>query len=280
MISRRRFIIAAAGAGVSAAGLVYIRKIEPAWLRVSRMPLSLPAGKWQGAPLRVLHLTDLHFSRAVPLGLIEAAIARGLAEKPDLICVTGDFVTYNEDYDASVYAPVLARLSAAAPTFAVLGNHDSRVINRFAVLPHRVSELLRHAGLTLLHNRNQTLTVHGRRVHLAGVGDWWMRECLPSEAFRNLTPAPNEPVLALCHNPDAKETLRPHPWDALLCGHTHGGQCGLPFINAALAPVRDKRFLGGAYRYADRWLHISRGVGNLHGVRLFCRPEINVLEFA
>ena len=281
MISRRRFIIAAAGAGLSATGSgFYIRKIEPAWLRVTTSQLKLPPGKWPGTPLRVLHLSDLHFSHAVPLSLIDAAITRGLAEKPDLICVTGDFVTFNESYDAAAYAPVLARLAAAAPTFATLGNHDGRFKNPFAVAPHQVGELLRHAGLGLLQNRRETLSVRGRRLHLVGVGDLWMRECLPQIAFNNFAPPADEPVLALCHNPDAKEAIRPHRWDALLCGHTHGGQCGLPFIGAALAPVRDKRYLGGVYRYAERWLHVSRGVGNLHGVRLFCRPEISLLEFS
>lgn len=104
---------------------------------------------------------------------------------------------------------------------------------------------------------------------------------MPGVAFRELNSSSSgEPILALCHNPDPKEHLLFAQWHALLCGHTYGGPCGLPFIGAALAPVKDQRYLGGAYRYANRWLHITRGVGNLHGVRIFCRPEVSLLELA
>jgi len=51
----------------------------------------------------------------------------------------------------------------------------------------------------------------------------------------------------------------------------------VPGIGAPLAPVRDKRFVRGLHHWNDRWLHITKGVGNLHGVRLNCRPEVSLL---
>jgi predicted MPP superfamily phosphohydrolase len=51
----------------------------------------------------------------------------------------------------------------------------------------------------------------------------------------------------------------------------------MPLLGRALAPVRDKNFIVGAYRYDDRWIYITRGVGNLYGMRLLCRPEVSVL---
>jgi predicted MPP superfamily phosphohydrolase len=122
--------------------------------------------------------------------------------------------------------------------------------------------------------------VRGRRVHLVGLGDWWCGDCRPRQAFRGFIPPPGEPVLVLSHNPDSKAALKLYRWHVLLCGHTHGGQCGLPWIGAALAPVRDKSTIAGVYRWADRWLHVTRGVGNLHGVRFACRPEVALLELA
>lgn len=280
MITRRRFIIAAAGVAAGVGALAYARRIEPSWLDVTEKNLALPPGTWSGAPLRVLHLSDLHFSHTVPLAQIAEAIDRGLALRPDVICVTGDFVTANERFDDVAYTPVLARLAAAAPTFATLGNHDGGLFSsdsNGAIAVARVGGMLTRAGLSWLHNRAVATTVRGRRIHLVGVGDWWSRQCLPLLAFRGFAPPPGEPIFALSHNPDSKDALLPHPWHVLLSGHTHGGQCGLPFIGRACAPVRDKRYISGAHRYEGRWLHITRGVGNLHGVRIFCRPEISLL---
>jgi predicted MPP superfamily phosphohydrolase len=83
--------------------------------------------------------------------------------------------------------------------------------------------------------------------------------------------------ILLNHNPDAKDLVRSYEWDLMLCGHTHGGQVCLPFIGAPFAPVRDKRYLHGLYAWNKRWLHISSGVGNLHGIRFNCRPEVSLL---
>jgi predicted MPP superfamily phosphohydrolase len=48
----------------------------------------------------------------------------GLAWWPDLICLTGNFITCNDSCDLSYYRQILRRLSGAAPAFACLGNHD------------------------------------------------------------------------------------------------------------------------------------------------------------
>jgi predicted MPP superfamily phosphohydrolase len=109
------------------------------------------------------------------------------------------------------------------------------------------------------------------------MGDWWCDDCQPALAYRDFSPAPGELVLALSHNPESKDALKKFPWHVLLSGHTHGGQCGVPLLGRALAPVRDKNFITGAYRYDDRWIYITRGVGNLYGMRLLCRPEVSVL---
>jgi predicted MPP superfamily phosphohydrolase len=64
----------------------------------------------------------------------------------------------------------------------------------------------------------------------------------------------------------------------MLCGHTHGGQCQIPFVGAPFAPIQDLRFLEGLQPWNDRWIHVTRGVGNLHGLRFNCRPEVNLLN--
>ncbi|MDR1191385.1 MAG: hypothetical protein LBK60_06960 [Verrucomicrobiales bacterium] len=64
----------------------------------------------------------------------------------------------------------------------------------------------------------------------------------------------------------------------MVCGHTHGGQTRLPFIGTPFAPVKDQRYVAGLNEWHGRRIYTSRGVGNLHGVRFNCRPEVTLLE--
>ncbi len=275
-ITRRKFLHSLCGALASAAvGAAYMRWAEPPWFDVTSTAVALarPGFDPGEAPLRVLHLSDLHAYRPwVSLAHIARAVALGVAQKPDLICLTGDFITAEYD-DFAAYAEVLRPLTTAAPTFACLGNHDcgrGRAVG--------VRALLAAAGIELLHNRSCEIAVRGRRVQLIGVGDWWTGECRPAVAFASAPPRQRAVRLVLNHNPDAKIAFAPHDWDLMLCGHTHGGQIGIPPLARLFAPVQDKRFIAGLYSWEGRQLFITRGVGNLHHARLFCRPEVSLLN--
>ena len=77
-----------------------------------------------------------------------------------------------------------------------------------------------------------------------------------------------ETTVLLSHNPDSKTEVQDHPWDLMLCGHAHGGQLWIPFFGAPFASIRDRRFVKGLRRWNNRWIHVTKGVGNLHGLRL------------
>ncbi len=275
-LSRRRLLLGASFLAV--AGAAYTSLLEPGWLEVSHHTVQL--GPTEAAPLRVLHLSDLHASGHVPLEFIAKAIQLGLAEKPDLICLTGDFITKHFSRFAD-YAEVLKPLAAAAPTFACLGNHDG---GKWAARPRygghadhgEVRKCLAAAGAKLLLNQSEDIDLRGRQLRLVGLGDLWAEELLAKEAF-SAPASPNTATLALMHNPDGKDAVAGYPWHLALCGHTHGGQCRLPFLGTPFAPVRDHRYVAGLNRWNDRWIFTTRGVGNLHGVRFNCRPEVSLL---
>jgi hypothetical protein len=274
-LTRRKFLFGALGAATGA--IAYMKWLEPRWLGLGRHELNL--GAHGGSPIRLLQLSDFHASEHVSLDFIQSAVEEGLKLKPDLVCLTGDFITGR--YDAfRRYAEVLKPLAEAAPVFATLGNHDGGSWVGAAGYSDTglVRELLSRARIELLHNCSTSIQVQGRKLKLVGVGDLWADELDAPSAFS--APRDGTATILLSHNPDSKDQLCAYPWDLMLCGHTHGGQCDLVFLGTPFEPVRDKRYVRGLHRWNDRWIHITKGVGNLLGMRLNCRPEISLLTLA
>jgi uncharacterized protein len=226
-----------------------------------------------------VQLSDLHASPSVPFSLIEKAVEMGLEAKPDVICLTGDFVTDATPFDQAEYARILQRLSNAAPTFGTLGNHDGGAwadsVGGFKDNTI-VRSLLRAGNVSLLHNRSEVVDVRGQSIRFAGVGDLWSDGVHGDLAFADVTA--EGPAILLAHNPDTKDVLSKRPWDLMLSGHTHGGQVVLPFMGDAFVPIRDKRFIAGLKQWNGRQVYVTRGVGSIHGVRVNCRPEVTVLD--
>jgi uncharacterized protein len=277
VFTRRKFLLSSIlGLSVPAYG----HFIEAEWLQTVVQPVRLPKIS-PGRAIRVLQVSDFHISPYVPYELVESAIELGLKKKPDLICVTGDFITNDHPFEMERYAKSLRRLSSAAPTFACLGNHDggswSATIGGFEDT-RTVRTLLAKSNITLLHNRSQVVEVRGQRIQLVGVGDLWENEIDEKLAFREVDS--RLPVVLLAHNPDSKDVLAAAPWDLMLSGHTHGGQVLVPVVGERFVPVKDKRFIAGLKAWQGRQVYVTRGVGNLGGIRVNCRPEVTILDLA
>ncbi len=277
-ISRRKLLLGVGALGVL--GAAYSRLLESSWLEVREVAIRLPRARLS-APLRILHLSDLHYSAVVPLALIEQAIRSGLQRRPELICVTGDFITAGEALDLKPYGALLRALPAAAPAVAVLGNHDGGSWSHprgGPRDPNLITGMLEEAGFVVLHNASRVLEVAGSRIGVAGVADLWAGGCDPQAAFQGLQSEEVQAIVALAHNPDTKDALEPHPWDLMLCGHTHGGQVVLPLLGPPIVPVRDRGFVSGLHAWKGRSIYTTRGVGSLYGIRFHCRPEVSLLD--
>ena len=250
---------------------------EPRWLEKTERRVHLTRARLD-SPVRLLHLSDLHASFIVPQSLIQHAITLGLHEQPDLICITGDFITFRHDFDRQVYVRAMQRLSAVAPVFAVLGNHDGGTWarKRRGNWDHTfVERMLEESGVRLLHNRSERVQVRGGALTVVGVGDLWSGEVVARRAFDGVRG--KGPIVLLAHNPDTKDTLGSYEWDLMLSGHTHGGQIIVPLEGSRYAPVVDKRYVAGLKPWGTRQIHVTRGVGNVGGVRFRCRPEVSTL---
>ena len=269
-MNRRTFLSLSIPTALTA-GVAWSRFVEPKYFELTHTRIRLAGAR----PRRILHMSDIHISDGMNAVDLEIGFRKGLSQKPDLICLTGDFVSTTSGFDHQGLWKLLRSAAAIAPTYAVLGNHDGGAwLGRWGGKRTTVfmQDLIRSSGVCLLHNENTV--VDG--LTLVGVADYWSGEFAPERAFPDISRI--TPTLLLCHNPDAKRDLRHVHWDLMLSGHTHGGQVRMPGITPVWAPVADKRFIAGLYQWQNRQLFITRGIGSPKHVRAFCRPEISVLD--
>lgn len=276
MNRRRRAALFALGAigSLLAAVFVHATRIEPDWLRVREYSIasSEPA-------ITIAHLTDFHVEDEADLGRVRRALALVRDRKPDLVAITGDFFTDHLVLEPG-YREVLRELADIAPTYAIGGNHDGGLWSRRRggyESTRELEGLLSSAGIRFLENDLDTLILRGRRVAIYGAGDLWAGNC-PATGRDLFGPDSSTLRILLAHNPDSRTRFLDSPWDILLAGHTHGGQLDLPFVGTPFAPVDDKRRVHGLFQEGDRFLEVSSGVGNLHGVRFNARPEVVFLR--
>ena len=261
------------------AGAIYtdMRFIEPNWVGIGRhrVPI-LPRGS---EPIRIVQLSDMHASDEVPLDFIDYAVDLGLKQSPDLVCLTGDFITRQwNDWDA--YSKILERFSKVAPTFASTGNHDGGSwLAQYGGYgrPTKVMAMLEKANIKVLMNQRQEVSLSSKPpIELVGLGDLWANDFQPNGLLE--PKSVDVPRVLMSHNPDTKDLIEKAEWDLMLSGHTHGGQLTLPWGSTPFAPVRDKRYVRSLHLWKNHWLHITKGVGSLRKLRLNCFPEISVVD--
>jgi predicted MPP superfamily phosphohydrolase len=273
-------------AGVSAAALAYATRVEPTWLDLHRRDLLLPRLPAALEGLRVAHLSDFHLSRIVAPEYLAACVSAAMRERPDLVLLTGDFVT-RKPTDFVNVTEVLAPLSAPLGVYAVLGNHDT------SVGANKVAAAVEASGARMLRNRHEWISVNGEELWLAGIDcphheqyrvadrrrSGWAQlyrryldaalRGIPAGAFR----------LLLAHTPDVIRDAARLGVDLMLSGHTHGGQVRLPFLGATVVPSRyGNRYAAGEFHVDGTTLYVSRGLGTVRfPIRFLCRPELALL---
>jgi predicted MPP superfamily phosphohydrolase len=219
---------------------------------------------------RIVQLSDIHHGLFVPLYTVIEAVELANQLEPDLVVLTGDFVTYSRAY-VEPTAAMLGHLRARYGVFAVLGNHDFRVGG------DQVACALRRERIEVLRNRHTAVRRRGQALYVAGIDDFGYGADLP-RALRGIPPG--APIVLLAHNPRIIRPAARNGVSLVLAGHTHGGQVNLPLVGTIYGRSPEgMRFKIGWDRLGPTQIYVSRGIGTVVlPVRVRCPAEIPHFE--
>ena len=240
----------------------YMLSIEHERIQLNRLPKAFDG-------FRVVQLSDIHHGPFSSTEQIERAVETANRLQPDIIALTGDYISKERHY-AAPCAEMMGHLQAKYGVYAVLGNHDHWVDAPL------ITDLFRAEGIKVLINEGMRFEKDGAAFWLAGVDDTMVG--LEDISLALAGSREDEMKLLLAHNPILLRRAARASVDLVLSGHTHGGQVAIRGERNTLRGAR-KRMLKGLGSLGHTQIYVNRGLGTVVlPIRYGCPPEISLLE--
>ena len=279
--SRRDFLKLAgasllAGGLVLAGGIAYATQVEPAWVEVVRVSLRLRRLPAAFSGFRLAQISDIHMGGWMSRERLERIVQMVLAEKPDVVAITGDYLlghSWDEKREQAledVSAALRPLAESSAIPISVLGNHDHWTDAQ------KIRDKLQETGIHDLSNNVLTIPRGPAAFYICGMDSIYEGHGDLNQTLSQLPP--DAMAILLCHEPDFADTsAATGRFDLQLSGHSHGGQVVIPFHGPIKTPKYGHKYPLGLYQVGGMWQYTNRGVGTVTpAVRFNCRPEITV----
>jgi uncharacterized protein len=279
VLNRRAFLklmvasvggVAASGAG----GVAYAREVEPAWVDVTAVRLRLPRLDPAFEGYRVAQISDIHLGDWMTRDRLAEVVALTNRRAPDLVAITGDFVTNRPALFAHDLITTLRDLRAPDGVVAVMGNHDWHTPT-----PGDIPQVMRESNIINVDNAAHTVGRGRALLHFGGVDDVWWNKARLDQTLARLPP--EGAAVLLAHEPDFADTAAASGrFDLQISGHSHGGQVVLPGLGPQRLPPLALKYPADRYQVGPMIQYTNRGVGMVRPhFRFMCRPEITLFTF-
>jgi predicted MPP superfamily phosphohydrolase len=256
-------------------GVGYGVLVEPGLFSVETVQLKLKRLPRSFAGIRIAQISDIHMGGWMNRERFQQVADLVLAEKPDVLLITGDFLLGDHlDIDESQaitdLIKILSALAEAIPSFAVLGNHD------YWIDAGIIRRMLSASGVLELTNTVFRLTRGTDSLYLCGVDDVWEGKVRLNDVITQLRD--DSVAILMAHEPDYADISAPTgKFDLQVSGHSHGGQVVLPLVGPPILPYLGKQYPSGLYKVGNMFQYTNRGVGMSRlELRFNCRPEITI----
>ena len=218
---------------------------------------------------KIINLTDIHIGQWLTPKYLDGVVDYVNTLNPDLITLTGDYVSYILDGYEKDLENSFKKLKAKDGKLAVLGNHDHWLG------ADKIRNILKKSNIKDLSNDVYSI----KSLNIAGV-DSCTVGADDLESVLNKLPQKGASIL-LAHEPDFAEiSSKTGKFDLQISGHSHGGQFIIPRTN--IAPFRgpkSTKYPVGKYKVKNMIQYTSRGLGtNTFWMRINCKPEITLFH--
>lgn len=253
--------------------------IDASWIQTTRFEVSSDKVPASFDGYKILQLSDLHSKEFGQNN--EKLLERIDASNPDIIVLTGDFVTANET-DFTVFFELVDKISPKYEVYYITGNHEQAMSGSSK---KEIFSYLSEKGVKFLNNEHIEIGQGEEKINLYGL-------CYESAYYsgrrdniytqemmaKSLGEADLSKFnLLLTHSPTNFEVYKTWGADLILSGHVHGGMIRVPFVGAIFSPDEGfmPKYSAGRYQMDDSVLVVSRGLGRgSRGFRLFNRPNL------
>jgi hypothetical protein len=246
-------------------------RFDPHDFEVTRITVAIPSLEPIFDNYRIVHISDIHLGQWLSPARLDGVVGVVNALEPDVVAITGDFVSFVVDPFVDELSNALRNLRSKDATLVVMGNHDHWMN------AEKVRKALQQSGVLELRNDVYTVTRKDALLHFAGVDDVTVREDRLDLVLKKLPSV--GPAVLLVHEPDFADISSATGRFALqLSGHSHGGQIVLPVVGPPIRGSYCKKYPLGRYQVGDMVLYTNRGLGaNTFWIRINCPPEITVV---
>ncbi len=221
----------------------------------------------------IIQLTDIHLGQWITPNHLKGIIELVNQEKPDLIALTGDYVSYLIDQYEADLTNCLKNLNPLDASLAVLGNHDHWLGAK------KMRSILKNSGVIDISNEVYTIHRENTCLHVVGLDSVMLNKDQLDNVINKI---PVEgPAILIVHEPDfADISSSTGRFSLQLSGHSHGGQFIIPFWNNTIIKgPYFKKYPLGKYKVGDMIQYTSRGLGtNVFWFRINCPPEITIIK--
>lgn len=247
-------------------------RFDPRQFEIVPISISMPDLDPVFQNYSIAQISDIHLGQWITLDRLKGVIDLVNQQKPDLVAITGDFVSYIFDSLAEDLAALLRRLCPRDAAVGILGNHDHWVG------AEGIRAVMKESNVKDLSNDVFSLSKGDAELHIAGVDSIMVNRDRLDLVMKKM---PSKgPAILLAHEPDfADVSAKTGRFCLQLSGHSHGGQFVIPGLGTPIRGYHFWKYPLGRYQVGEMVQYTNRGLGtNLFWSRINCPPEITIFN--